>query len=71
MNALLEARDDSTSTASSRRGPRLDDGVEHRIVWPAGEVRWLFVKGRLTRDEEGKPLRVSGTVLDVTVRKRD
>jgi PAS domain S-box-containing protein len=71
MSALLEGLDDGTSTASPRRGLRLDDGVEHRIVRPAGEVRWLLVKGQLTRDEEGKPLRVSGTVLDITARKRE
>jgi len=71
VGAVLEEGDDSASTASPRRGLRLDDGVEHRIVLPAGEVRWLLVKGRLARDAEGKPQCVSGTVLDVTARKRE
>ncbi len=48
-----------------------DDAVERRIVRPAGEVRWLLVKGRLGRNEDGKPIHVSGTVLDIAARKRE
>ena len=48
-----------------------EEDLEHRIVWPNGEVRWVLVKGRLERDDQGRPLRMSGTILDVTARKRD
>jgi PAS domain S-box-containing protein len=45
--------------------------VEHRVVSPEGGERWLFAKGRALRDANGQVLRMSGTVLDVTLRKRE
>jgi PAS domain S-box-containing protein len=44
--------------------------AEFRIVRPGGEVRWLSNFGRAEYDESGKPLRVIGTVQDITERKR-
>ncbi|WP_447978998.1 PAS domain S-box protein [Candidatus Nitrospira bockiana] len=44
--------------------------VEHRIVRSDGEVRWLGCKGRALRDPEGRPVRLLGTVQDITARKR-
>ncbi|WP_166178451.1 sensor domain-containing protein [Rubrobacter tropicus] len=43
--------------------------VEHRIVRPNGEVRWLHRRAEVVRDEAGEPLRVVGTVHDLTQRK--
>ncbi len=40
--------------------------VEHRILWPDGSVHWLLGQGELIRDAEGRPLRLLGTVTDVT-----
>ncbi|MEA2751447.1 MAG: hypothetical protein QOI41_5590, partial [Myxococcales bacterium] len=40
--------------------------VEHRIVWPDGAVRWLACRGRVDRDGLGKPIRMAGTVVDIT-----
>jgi PAS domain S-box-containing protein len=42
---------------------------EFRIVRPGGEVRWLSNLGRVTCDETGKPLRMTGTTQDITERK--
>jgi PAS domain S-box-containing protein len=42
--------------------------VEKRILTPAGEIRWAFLNGRL-EGGPGCPLRVVGTVMDVTQRK--
>jgi PAS domain S-box-containing protein len=42
---------------------------EFRIVRPGGEVRWLSNLGRITCDETGKPLRMTGTAQDITERK--
>ena len=44
--------------------------VEHRILWPDGSIRWLAGKGRVYRTPDGKPLRIAGTVMDVTQRKQ-
>lgn len=40
--------------------------VEHRIVWPDSTVRWLACRGRVDRDGLGKPIRMAGTVVDIT-----
>jgi PAS domain S-box-containing protein len=44
--------------------------VEHRVVWPAGEVRWVASKGRVLFDSSGAPIRMVGTVMDATARKQ-
>ncbi len=44
--------------------------VEHRVVRPDGEVRAVHRRAEVVRDEGGEPLRMIGTVHDVTERKR-
>jgi len=41
----------------------------HRVVWPDGTLHWLAWTGRIHRDAENRPLRVLGTVSDVTRRR--
>ncbi len=43
--------------------------VEHRIVLPDGAVRHVLEQGEVKRDELGKPVRMLGTVLDITAHK--
>ncbi len=43
--------------------------LEHRIVRPDGEVRVVHRRAEVFRDEAGRPLRVVGTVHDITERK--
>jgi len=43
---------------------------EHRVLWPDGSVRWIAGRGTARYDAEGKPVRMSGVVVDVTERKR-
>ena len=43
--------------------------VEHRLVWQNGEVHWLEGRGKVYRNADGKPIRMAGTVVDVTGRK--
>jgi diguanylate cyclase (GGDEF)-like protein/PAS domain S-box-containing protein len=43
--------------------------LEHRVVWPGGEVRELLVRGYAFRDPDGHPA-MSGTVADLTGVKR-
>ena len=47
--------------------PRLD--VELRIV-PNGEMRWIHLTGRRSRDASGASVRWAGSVTDITARKR-
>ncbi len=44
--------------------------MECRIVRPDGEVRTVHCCGEVVRDSSGQPLRMSGTALDITERKR-
>ncbi|GFO68339.1 hypothetical protein GMLC_19180 [Geomonas limicola] len=43
---------------------------EFRIFRPDGQERWLCNLGRPTLDDNGEPVRLSGTVQDVTERKQ-
>ena len=43
---------------------------EYRIVRKSdGELRWVFGRGKLDFDAEGKPLSMIGTIMDITERK--
>jgi diguanylate cyclase (GGDEF)-like protein/PAS domain S-box-containing protein len=42
---------------------------EHRIVRPSGELRWVHRRGEVVRGEGSEPLRMIGTVHDITERK--
>ncbi|MDP1945990.1 MAG: PAS domain S-box protein [Nitrospirota bacterium] len=44
--------------------------LEYRIVRSNGEVRSIHARGDVHRDETGHPLRMAGTVLDITERKQ-
>jgi len=43
--------------------------VEHRILTPGGEIRWLSEKGDVVRDNYGKPSHLMGVVQDITFSK--
>ncbi|RYD78072.1 MAG: PAS domain S-box protein, partial [Sphingobacteriales bacterium] len=42
---------------------------ESRILWPNGIQRWMEVKGKISLDENGKPLSLIGTTRDTTDEK--
>ncbi len=44
--------------------------IEHRIIRPDGQVRWLHEKGDVVRNEEGQPLHMLGVVIDINERKQ-
>lgn len=45
--------------------------LEFKIVRPDGEVRWLLDRGQAVLPARGSGLRVMGTILDITERKRN
>jgi PAS domain S-box-containing protein len=44
--------------------------IEHRIIKPGSETRWVVVRGRYLRDEQGKIFEIVGVTIDVTGQKR-
>ncbi len=44
--------------------------VEKRIVRPDGEIRWVYGRGSVSRDSDGKAVSVSAVYLDETERKQ-
>jgi PAS domain S-box-containing protein len=46
-----------------------DYNLDHRIVWPDDSIRWVNTKAELYRDETGNPIRLFGTILDITDQK--
>jgi PAS domain S-box-containing protein len=47
-----------------------EHAVEYRVIWDDGSVRWLASRGELVRDEDGRPLRLIGALVDLTDRRR-
>jgi PAS domain S-box-containing protein len=43
---------------------------EHRLLLPYGKTRWVIMRGRCLRDEEGNLLETIGVTLDVSAQKQ-
>ena len=43
---------------------------EKRIVRPDGEVRWVHSRGEVVHNEQGEPVKLVGSFLDITERKQ-
>ncbi|PWT74019.1 MAG: hypothetical protein C5B46_04710 [Proteobacteria bacterium] len=64
--------DDREREAEARRAwlaGEQDYNIEHRVVHPNGEIRWLHQRGNIYRDASGRPARTLGVVQDITERK--
>lgn len=44
---------------------------EYRICPPGGDIVWLSARGRFLYDEQGKPVRMLGALIDTTQRRRE
>ncbi|MDX2137091.1 MAG: PAS domain S-box protein [Chloroflexota bacterium] len=44
--------------------------LEHRIVWPNGETRWIHRRAWVNFDGNGHPVRVNDSARDITDRKQ-
>jgi PAS domain S-box-containing protein len=42
---------------------------EYRVVWPDGSIHHMAARGRMVRDAEGRPVRLTGIIWDITERK--
>jgi diguanylate cyclase (GGDEF)-like protein/PAS domain S-box-containing protein len=62
----LEREDKEVEEALSGEKPF---DTEFRVCWPDGEIRYIKAVAKVFRDEQGKPIRMLGTNIDVTDRK--
>jgi PAS domain S-box-containing protein len=53
--------------SSTSQGKKCE--FECRIVWPNGDIRWIWACGDQNRDSSGKATRMFGIVQDITERK--
>jgi PAS domain S-box-containing protein len=57
--------------SSALRNDRIEYAVEHRVKTRAQEWRWVLSRGRVSeRDASGRALRMIGTFVDITDRRR-
>ncbi|NBB87135.1 MAG: PAS domain S-box protein, partial [Bacteroidetes bacterium] len=72
VRALIHPEDRAAVKQELQQAVATDKAYEqeYRAVWPDGTIRWMIGRGRAERDETGKVLRVGGTVVDITGRKR-
>jgi PAS domain S-box-containing protein len=58
------------AVARSLADPSVLYGIEHRVVRPDHSERIVHERGEVTFDDGGRPIRMIGTVQDITERKR-
>ena len=44
---------------------------EARVIWKDKSVHWIHVEGKVIYDKKENPIRILGTLLDITAQKRD
>ncbi|QPD06336.1 MAG: hypothetical protein Nkreftii_004110 [Candidatus Nitrospira kreftii] len=71
VSALFPDDHDRVVTAiNDALGGKAPLDLEYKIVRPKGDVRTIHCCGEVLRDDNGTPCRMSGSVLDITDRKR-
>jgi PAS domain S-box-containing protein len=53
----------------SLKNPDTLFAIEHRIVWPDESIHWVESKGQVYLDQNSNPVRMAGTITDITIRK--
>jgi len=69
--ALIHPEDRERTIANARAaaGSRETYHDEFRVVWPDGSVHWIASGGKTLCDADGRPVRLFGTVMDISERK--
>ncbi|MGD8177405.1 PAS domain-containing hybrid sensor histidine kinase/response regulator [Marinimicrobium sp. ARAG 43.8] len=57
-------------TLADHMAGRAPFDIEYRIFGKDGDIRWIRARGRASFDAEGRPVRMSGTNMDITDIKR-
>lgn len=59
----------SFSNALNDYTGRTPFAIDYRLKLKSGEYRWFHARGAVQRDEKGVPLRVAGTIRDISLEK--
>jgi PAS domain S-box-containing protein len=71
LKAFIHPEDWDVVVEAARSGfPNDAVSLEHRVIWPNGETRWVHSLGTVVRDSEGEATLVTGIHVDITDRKR-
>ncbi len=65
-----EDRDRTNQAVEEALANQTDYNIEYRVVWSDGSVHWIVAKGRGFYNQIGQPVRMMGTVQDISDRKR-
>lgn len=69
-NFLASVHPDDRERVQNAVDACINDGahydIDHRIVWPNGEVRWVNEKGDVSRDSQGNVIKMLGVVQDIS-----
>lgn len=66
----LELFQSKLTKAIERKRDNTPFSIDKRVLAPSAPVRWLRFRGIIKRDTEGAPLRMVGSVIDISKRKR-
>ena len=64
----LQRTEDEVAANRAPGGPGFD--IEYRVIMPGGEVRWVHSKGKAFSRVDGGPAMLTGSLTDITERKR-
>ena len=64
----LQRTEDEVAANRAPGGPGFD--IEYRVITPGGEVRWVRSKGKAFSRVDGGPVMLTGSLTDITERKR-
>ena len=64
----LQRTEDEVAANRAPGGPGFD--IEYRVITPGGEVRWVRSQGKAFSRVDGGPAMLTGSLTDVTERKR-
>lgn len=63
-------RDFTHAAVTQALEQRTEYDIEYRTVWPDGSIHWIAAKGRGFYDADRQPIRMMGTVQDISDRKQ-
>ncbi|MBW4605433.1 MAG: response regulator [Calothrix sp. FI2-JRJ7] len=68
-NVHPEDRERVLETAQGAILNQKDYNTQYRVIWQDGSIHWIAARGRTLYDTDGKPVRMLGTVQDISAQK--